>query len=248
MTKFVSFFICLSFTYLLFLLFGKAEEYQLYAVCAIGLNLLLWYLLYYKSNIKAEVNFLTKDKVKQIKKYEILLIQIGLVAFSILNLYIVTEQTNFDPLNQALEFDFKSFTTYTSIPLIIGAQFGGWFYQTVLIFLFLEILLQEVKFKKILKITGIAYLGFLTSAVVIAVLNIFYLENRTYELKEIEILLSNSILHIMIAKSGDFATSVLIAIGLYNHTNLNFAKSIVASFIPTVSLIAIILIFQHYIL
>lgn len=90
-------------------------------------------------------------------------------------------------------------------------------------------------------------MGFLFSAIIIAILNLFFLENRMYEMKEIETLLSNSILHIMIAKSGDFVTSILIAMGLYNHTNLNFAKSILASFIPTVSLIAIILIFKHYI-
>lgn len=248
MLKFIAFFASLSLTYLLLLILGNTEEYQLYAVMAIGFNLLIWYLLYNTDNTKREFNFLSKEELTKIKKYEILLIQLGLIIFSILNLYIVTEQTDFDPLNEALKFDFKSFTTYTSIPLIIGAQFGGWFYQTILIFLFLEILWQEIEFRKILKITGISYLGFLVSAVVIAVLNIYFLENRMYEMEEIENLLSNSILHIMIAKSGDFATSVLIAIGLYNNTTLNFAKSIIASFTPTVSLIAIILIFKHYIL
>lgn len=163
-----------------------------------------------------------------------------------MNLYIVYDQTDFTSLNEVLKFDFKSFTTYTSIPLIIAAQFGGWFYQTILIFLFLEILCQEIEFKRVLKITGISYLGFLISSVIIAILNFFFLENRMYEMEEIETLLSNSVVHIMIAKSGDFLTSIFIAIGLYNHTKLNFANSILTSFIPTVSLIAIILIFRYY--
>lgn len=140
MIKFISFFVSLSLTYLLFLIIGNTEEYQLYAVISIGFNLLFWCLLYNTNNAKVRVEFITKDEISKIKNYEILFIQLGLVIFSILNLYIVTEQTDFDPLNQALKFDFKSFTTYTSIPLIIGAQFGGWFYQTILIYLFLEIL------------------------------------------------------------------------------------------------------------
>lgn len=248
MVKFLVFILGLILTYFLFLNVGNPSDYQLYAVIAIGVNLLFWLIVDYTNQKKESIKIISKDFISRINKREILLIQLALVVFSIANLYIVTEQTDFDPLNEALRFDFKSFTTYTSIPLIIGAQFGGWFYQTILIYLFLEIMWQEIQFKKVLKITGIAYLGFLASAVIIAFLNLFFLENKLYEMKEIETLLSNSVLHIMIAKSGDFITSTLIAIGVYNHTNLNFAKSILASFIPTVSLIAIILIFQHFVL
>lgn len=246
MVKYISFFISLTLTYWLLLTFGDAENFQLYAVISIVLNVLLCYFLYNSNKTKEKVNLFTVEEINNIKKYEILLIQLGLVIFSILNLYIVYDQTDFTPINETLKFDFKSFTTYTSIPLIIAAQFGGWFYQTILIFLFLEILWQEIEFKKVLKITGVSYLGFLMSSVIIAMLNIFFLENRMYEMEEIETLLSNSVTHIMVAKSGDFLTSIFIAIGLYNHTTLNFAKSILTSFIPTVSLIAVILIFKYY--
>lgn len=187
-----------------------------------------------------------RDVVKA-KNYEIVLIQISLVLFSLLNLYIVMRQTDFKPIDESLRLDFKSFTIYTSVPLVIAAQFGGWFYQAILIYLFLDIILSyQVKFRYIFKLLGIAYVGFLFSAVAIFILNAFFLKNNFYELQEMKQLLSHSFSHIAIAKFGDFLTSTLVSIGIYNYTSLSFFKSIVASFMPTTLLIIVILLFRQW--
>lgn len=249
-SKVFAFYLGLVITYFLLLFLGGTKHFQLLAVVSIAGNLLIWAVLGKvwedQQPDSHAFRLLEEKKVQQLKRSEVLFIQFTLVFFSLANLYILNNVTDYSKVSDMLQFDFGTATFYTAIPLIIAAQFGGWFYQTILIYLFLEILGKEIKFSYLLKLTGIAYLGFLVAAAVIALINLFYLKNTFYQPEEVNALLFNSLPHIMIAKMGDFFTSLVIGIGLYKYTRFSFTKCMTAAFVPTMLLLLIVTVFNMF--
>jgi hypothetical protein len=129
--------------------------------------------------------------------------------------------------------------TATSIPLIITAQFGGWFYQTLSAY-FLAILLDvDISLRSLFKITGIAYIGFVAAAFIILLLNTFIFEIPN-DFESANQFLSTSVITISLSKAGDFLTSTLIVYGILLKTKISYKKAFIISILPGILLLSIL--------
>lgn len=229
-----------AFTCTLFVIlikYGNIQKFQLSAISSLLISSLLFLVIieYFQPKYNnVEINF-----VEKIDKKNVWLIQCLLIIFSLLNFFVVFNNSDFDSINSKLNFNFKSMLTATSIPLIITAQFGGWFYQTLSAY-FLAILLDvDISLRSLFKITGIAYIGFVAAAFIILLLNTFIFEIPN-DFESANQFLSTSVITISLSKAGDFLTSTLIVYGILLKTKISYKKAFIISILPGILLLSIL--------
>lgn len=217
-------------------MFGQIEKFQIGAIFSIIIGCILFFIVNVLGDNKKEE---IKYDLPNINKSQVWSVQILLIIFSLLNFYVVFGSTDYSSINNKLNFNFKSMLNATSIPLIITAQFGGWFYQTLSAYTLSILLEVDISLKTLFKITGIGYIGFVIAAFLILLLNTFIISIPS-DFEEATNALAKSTTTIFISKAGDFLTSIIITFCILIKTKTSYIKAILISFLPAVLLLSIL--------
>jgi len=174
-----------------------------------------------------------------------LLIVILNATINILGFYFLQEKLDYSLyVTDNFVDNIKNYVLVSTTLSILMAQIGGLFLQTVLIFCVSILLDVDLEFKGLTKVVITSYLGFLTTSIILLLLN-FYLFNKPVINKDaIEGVLKGSLLTPTIGKFGEYLTLSLINCMLMNK-NVPFSKSVIISFIPSVLILGSIQIFKY---
>ena len=267
-----SFFILVTGCVFLFTKILGTQHYQYAAISSIATCLLIYYLINqaisFKSSHKntqipeqksgsffdliAEIIFIPYSFIKH-RLYDrkiiwvIILILSVMVLSNIYNLEIVLSKVDLSDITEEVNFDVLSVSFYSGIFGIIFAQIGGWFFQTILIYLFLIFIGKSPSFNFYLKGTGIAYVGFMLSSLTVMLYNMLFLGNFD-NMDDFTRYMNNSYLYILLGKAGELWTSILISRVIYLKESVTPYMSLLASFLPNLLLLASILFFRSMLL
>lgn len=122
---------------------------------------------------------------------------------------------------------------------LVVTQLGGWFFQSCLIYMLAFILDAKAVFEKYLSVVGVGYVGFLILTCLNIGLNEIYIpENISAE--EFNSLLSVSLAHGIIGKTGEYWALTVIAATIYClEDEFTLKKSIFVTVVPSFLLISL---------
>lgn len=115
-------------------------------------------------------------------------------------------------------------------------QFGGWFFQTVLIFMLSTVMGAKKRFNTYLKIMGISYFGFLVLSIFTLILNYFSIP-KNVSLNDFNLLMKDSPIYLVAGKSGEFLVLATAAAGISNYEKFSPMKSLLICCVPSMLLL-----------
>ncbi|MFC3560517.1 hypothetical protein [Pedobacter jamesrossensis] len=115
-------------------------------------------------------------------------------------------------------------------------QFGGWFFQTVLIYMVSVVLGAKKPFGFYLRIMGISYVGFMFLAAFTLLLNYYYIPDHV-TLQDFNNLIRSSPVYIIAGKSGEFLVLAMVGAAIANYENFTPLKALLIGCIPSIMLL-----------
>lgn len=160
---------------------------------------------------------------------------------NIINIVYISDMVIFEIETQ------KTIFRYVPIATVIIAQVGGWFFQTVLIFILAELLGASKPFSYYLKILGFSYIGFLISSTIGFLYNVFAIK-KEISISELQSIIYGSMEHIILGKYGEYLTLSIAAYLIYLSDNLSEKKSLTISIIPSIIVLTVYQIVTKYVI
>lgn len=249
------YFLISSALFIFVLVYFSGNEYlniysicsQLFSICLIGAffdtnpsipqnyNIDLNVVLNQQKNTINPYLVVERIETKKIKN-TIIIILIFTLILGIINAYIIVNRLNIDDNTN----HFLQLMSFTSLGI---TQFGGWFFQSVLIYTLSNILGARLIFNSYLKIVGIAYIGFLILSLFTLVFNFLYLPNNI-STEHFNDLIENSLVYSISGKVAEFFVLSIIAYGISVNENFKSTKSLFICFFPSFLLLTFKYIFD----
>lgn len=111
-------------------------------------------------------------------------------------------------------------------------QFGGWFFQTVLIYMLAVVFGAKKTFGFYLRVVGISYIGFMLLSIVTLILNYFYIPDHV-SLQEFNELIKINPVYVIVGKGGEFLALSMIGAGIANYEEFTPLKSLLIGCVPS---------------
>jgi len=115
-------------------------------------------------------------------------------------------------------------------------QFGGWFFQAVLIYMVSVVMGGSKPFGFYLKIMGISYIGFMLLAIFTLILNYYYIPDHV-SLADFNHLIKYSPVYIIVGKSGEFLVLAMMGAAISNYEKFIPVKALLIGCIPSIMLL-----------
>lgn len=221
-----------------------SNRYDMYNIFA-GVSLisvgLINYLLFNKFHKFSSLYLSINLRKEFLEDRSYIFIVIFNLVICIVNLYLIQKNIDFSELNKQTGLNTNFLFASVGIFSIIMGQFGGWIFQTVLLFLCLNLFNEDVTFKKCFKITGVSYLGFVISSTLIC-----YYIGFLGEINDFNQLGADKNLFIMlIGKFGEFLTIALIYKFILNLIKVK-KNALIISSLPSVLIILSVEFFNYF--
>lgn len=245
----IYFFIMSGLLICFMIVFDNAKYIHIYSLFSITISILISRFVSIDQSVitnksdNIKIGFFEELSNKKSIAFIIVSVNLLLCIFSLIML---SNKIDFAKATQNSGTDVKKLFLTSNIISIIIVQFGGWFLQSVLLY-FTSILFDlEIGFSKILNLTGIAYVGFLLSTIILYIYNYFVFTEGVPVDEFKEIALSN-IISPTVGKLGEYVTLSLVAFFIFNlkANHLNTFKTIVLTAIPSFVLLTIEQIFKY---
>jgi hypothetical protein len=212
---------------------------QLFSICVIG----AFYdtktpKLYNKNLSLNSINpylIVKHINLKNINIY-VILILVFTIVFGLVNTYVIVNRLEIDQNTN----NFLKIISYTSLGI---TQFGGWFFQSVLIYTLSNIIGSKLLFNTYLKIVGIAYIGFLLLSVFTLLYNLISLP-QNISIENFNELVKNSLVYSISGKVSEFFVLSIIACGISANEHFKPTTSLFICFLPSCLLLTFKYIFE----
>lgn len=226
--------------------FNSVQYVHLYSLISTVLAFLLCFIIFGRqTEEKRPIHSNFFNAVSE-KSYWAFAITITNTLLGIVSLFLMSGKIDFSVASNSVGTNIeKLFLTSNGISVVI-VQFGGWFLQSILLYFTAILFDQEIKFKKLLNITGVSYIGFLLSTLVLMVYNYFYYDSPVL-LEDFTKQSFSSIMSPTFAKTGEYITLGLIAFFVYQITDKRITKlkAILIATIPGFVLLLVEQIFKY---
>jgi len=205
--------------------------------------LLLIKLSYLNSNVelkrsKYEFNLSYLKPISALKnidqisfKYPLVIVFLN-VLIGVCGLLLIDQKLDYSQLNEKTGFDFGQIIATTGFLNILIAQLGGFFFQSILIYMLAFILNGNHDFNFYIKLVGISYIGFLIASTVTVIINVFYIPNDLIA-TDLNVLIEESITHRILSKIGEFFVLAIISFGIFFHEKFSVIKSLIIAILPS---------------
>ncbi len=219
------------------IIFVNTKNIHIYSLVSISLTILILSLVFpinngfNKKSGDLKIDFFNKYSKKTTFAFTITIVN---VILGVASLIMLSGKINFNAASENSGTNIKNLFLTSNIISIFIVQFGGWFLQSVLLYFTCILFNQDFKFKVILNITGLSYLGFLITTLVLFLFNYFsFPENVPIE--EFNNLSLSNNFSPTFGKIGEYLTLILIAIFLFNieNSHLSKMKSLLVAIIPS---------------
>lgn len=245
------YFVFISIVFILLIWNFGTKEVHLISITSIILTSTLYVL--------ADKNIIV-DKVKKLHSFSLfnlikiynrrggfkfaIFIVIGSVIVGIISIHFLTKKLNLGGEILPNNIDLKKTILITNSLGVIASQLGGWFFQSILLYMIVYILDGENSFKNYLTIVGLSYISFLLSSIISLYYNYFFMPyfNSLFDFKNA---MENNFFLNILGKISEYLSLTLIAFGIYITENFSLSKSLIISFLPSTFLLLLKIIFEY---
>lgn len=209
---------------------------QIVALLLVQLSYLNSYVSLEQSKGEIELNILNPiSAVKNVNlinfKYPFAIVFLNVIV-GVAGLFLIDQKLDYSQLKEKTGFDFGQIITTIGFLNILIAQLGGFFFQSVLIYMLAYILNCKYEFNFYLKLVGISYMGFLIASAVTVLINVFYIPSGLIA-TDLKILIEESLAHRILSKIGEFVVLALISFGIFYHERFSILKSPLVALLPS---------------
>jgi len=241
--KTLFFLIYSSLTYLILLYVFGYNNFHILSIISLTFSLSLICIVSYfdKKNIqKNQKKYFLKLSYKLLSNHIIVSIIVINAIINVVNIIYISNIISFDAEEQ------KSMFQILPVITVLIAQIGGWFFQSILIFILAELLGTEKKYNLYLKIIGFAYIGFFLSSTIGFSYNVIILK-QNITIEELKFIVNDSPIHIILGKLGEYITLAIASFLIYINDKFSEEKSLIIVTLPSILILSVYQFFSWYV-
>lgn len=182
-------------------------------------------------------------------KSEAYIITISNTVFGVLSIYYINSKLNFNSIGSLSQIDLSTFFNVSNSINVIIMQYGGWFLQSILVYLLYFVFNDdkyEISFTSILYLMGVCYVGFLLLTLILFGYNYFFVftfsKISLFEFKNIS---ESFIFQPIVSKFGEYWTLTLASFAFSILSNFSKKKSLLIIVIPSLLILTFNILFKY---